>query len=153
MPKSQLSFNYLNQSENFELCGLPYLVLVKKIELFIPWCLESRVNTKSRKAAKWNSRGKISRVTKMTMPLSPYEDLGAAAKTPIKSDAEGRSRVGLPAQWDRLGWMTVCSTAELLWVVALYGGVDTGFYVSILLWAQLKCLCRMRVLMAYQYSP
>ena len=35
---SPLSISYLVQQENFE-----YLVLMKKLELFIPWWLENRV--------------------------------------------------------------------------------------------------------------
>ena len=34
---------YLSQWENLKLCWFPYLVLVKKFELFIPWWLENRV--------------------------------------------------------------------------------------------------------------
>ena len=38
-----LHFNDLNQREKFELFWLPYLVLMNKFELVIPWWLEHNV--------------------------------------------------------------------------------------------------------------
>ena len=40
--------SYLSHWENFKLCGLPYLVLMEKFELVIPWCLENRARHERR---------------------------------------------------------------------------------------------------------